>query len=113
MVKRNVQLLTCVASEMAPFSLDYTAEILHQYMQLFCDTGRLLLLLRLHPSKLTVQLFTLVHSHARLKGKSSLQQDLTDRKDMVDLVTASEKPVLQLQQLFLAITPRISQVCFS
>ena len=71
MVKRNVQLLTCVANEMAPFSLDYTADILHQYMQLFCDTGRLLLLLRLHPSKLTVQLFTLVHSHARLKGKSS------------------------------------------
>ena len=95
---------------MAPFSLDYTAAMLHQYMQLFCDTSRLLLLLQIRPNKLIVQLYTLVHSHARLRDNNSMRQDLTDRQEMVDVVTASEKPVTKLQQAFHAVTPRISQV---
>ena len=95
---------------MAPFSLDYTATMLHQYMQLFCNTGRLFLLLHLYPSKVIVQLYTLVHSHVRLQDKNGRRQELADRQEIVELVASFDRPVPKLQQAFQAITPRISQV---
>ena len=58
--QHSVRLLTSLAQCMAPFSLDYTPSLLEQYMQLFCKTARLQLLLRDYPSRLVVQLYTLV-----------------------------------------------------
>ena len=58
--QHSVRLLTSLAQCMAPFSLDYTPSLLEQYMHLFCKTARLQLLLRDYPSRLIVQLYTLV-----------------------------------------------------
>ena len=110
MMARNCEVLADVARSMAPFSLDYTAGILQQYMQLFCDSVRLLLLLRHYPGKLVVQLYSLVHSHAKLRDKTTRQQELTDRMEMVQLVSSCDMPVKRLQDYFRSITPRISQV---
>ena len=58
--QHSVRLLTSLAQCMAPFSLDYTPSLLEQYMHLFCKTARLQLLLQDYPSRLVVQLYTLV-----------------------------------------------------
>ena len=109
-MNKNSELLASIAEHMAPFSLDYTAGILKQYMQLFCMTTRLFLLLRFYPSKLVVQLYSLVQGHASLRDKPDRRQEVADRKDMVQLVSAFDKPVPRLQEYFKSVTPRISQV---
>jgi len=109
-MNKNSELLTSIAEHMAPFSLDYTAGILKQYMQLFCMTTRMFLLLRFYPSKLIVQLYSLVQGHASLRDKADRRQEIADRKDMVQLVSAFDKPVPRLQEYFRSVTPRISQV---
>jgi hypothetical protein len=109
-MSKNSELLTSIAEHMAPFSLDYTAGILKQYMQLFCMTARPFLLLRFYPSKLIIQLYSLVQGHASLRDKADRRQEVADRKDMVQLVSAFDKPVPRLQEYFKSVTPRISQV---
>lgn len=110
---KNSELLTNVAGNMAPFSLDYTAGILRQYMQLFCITTRLFLLLRVYPSKLIVQMYSLVQGHASLRDKADRRAEMADRQDMVQLVASCDKPVTRLQEYFKLVTPRISQVCIA
>ena len=110
---KNSELLTNVAGNMAPFSLDYTAGILRQYMQLFCITTRLFLLLRFYPSKLVVQMYSLVQGHASLRDKADRRAEIADRQDMVQLVSSCDKPVTRLQEYFKLVTPRISQVCLA
>ncbi len=107
---RNSELLADVSARLTPFSLDYTAAILHQYMQLFCHSARLFLLLRFYPSKLIIQLYSLVHAHVKLRDKTNRQQELSDRNAMVQLICAADKPIAKLQQYFRFITPRIAQV---
>ncbi|KAL0028311.1 hypothetical protein WJX79_009350 [Trebouxia sp. C0005] len=109
-MNKNSELLASIAEHMAPFSLDYTAGILKQYMQLFCMTTRLFLLLRFYPSKLIIQLYSLVQGHASLRDKADRRQEVADRKDMVQLVSAFDKPIPRLQEYFKSVTPRISQV---
>lgn len=106
----NKQLLADTAAMMAPFSLDYTTTLLEQYMHLFCNTARLYLLLRFYPGRLIVQLYSLVHSHARLRQKTSRQQELSDRDEMVQLVASGDSAVPLLQREFHSLTGRISQV---
>ena len=110
---KNSELLTNIAGNMAPFSLDYTAGILRQYMQLFCITTRLFLLLRFYPSKLIFQMYSLVQGHASLRDKADRRAEMADRKDMVQLVSSFDKPVTRLQEYFKLVTPRISQVSFA
>ena len=109
-MNKNSELLTSIAEHMASFSLDYTAGILKQYMQLFCMTTRMFLLLRFYPSKLIIQLYSLVQGHASLRDKADRRQEVANRKDMVQLVSAFDKPVPRLQEYFKSVTPRISQV---
>ena len=109
----NRQLLTETAAVMAPFSLDYTTTILDQYMHLFCHTARLYLLLRFYPGRLIVQLYSLVHSHARLRQKTNRQQEQADRYEMVQLVSCSDNAVPLLQREFQPLTARLSQASLS
>lgn len=95
---------------MAPFSLDYTTTLLNQYMHLFCNTVRLYLLLRFYPGRLVVQLYSLVHSHARLRQKTNRQQEQSDRDEMVRLIANGDNAVPLLQKEFHQLTDRISQV---
>ena len=106
----NKQLLINTAAVMAPFSLDYTTMLLDQYMHLFCNTARLYLLLRFYPGRLIVQLYSLVHSHARLRQKTNRQQEQSDRNEMVQLIASGDNAVPLLQREFHQLTDRISQV---
>lgn len=106
----NKQLLADTSAVMAPFSLDYTTTLLEQYMHLFCNTARLYLLLRFYPGRPIVQLYSLVHSHARLRQKTNRQQEQSDRDEMVQLVASGDSAVPLLQREFQSLTSRISQV---
>ena len=106
----NKHLLIDTAAVMAPFSLDYTTTLLDQYMHLFCNTARLYLLLRFYPGRLVVQLYSLVHSHARLRQKTNRQQEQSDRNEMVHLIASGDNAVPLLQREFHQLTDRISQV---
>lgn len=106
----NKQLLSETSAMMAPFSLDYTTTLLDQFMHLFCNTVRLYLLLRFYPGRLVVQLYSLVHSHARLRQKVIRQQEQSDRNDMVQLVSSCDDAVAFLQREFQPLGERISQV---
>ena len=109
----NRQLLTETAAVMAPFSLDYTTTILEQYMHLFCHTARIYLLLRFYPGRLVVQLYSLVHSHARLRQNTNRQQEQADRHEIVQLVSAGDNAVLLLQREFQPLTGRLCQARLS